>query len=200
VFDIINFLLLSLNCGKKIKSFIVSFVGGHLDTGNIKRMGSDAVRGRNAIFSIKELLGKTPSTITREKHPRSFLEFTPSTSSAPSSNNYRYTVYKIPSPFKRTKKPSEGEEGGEGEYLLLSIEEIVAMFLRQIKKNAESFLKLPVSGAIFTVPDSFSFRARVALQTAAVMAGMRPLGLICDTTAVGLAVSVRPSAKELSGK
>jgi Fe-S protein assembly chaperone HscA len=65
--------------------------------------------------------------------------------------------------------------------------EISAFILRQLKKNAESFLGGPVSKAVITVPAYFNDAQRQATRDAGRIAGLEVLRLVNEPTAAALA-------------
>ena len=69
-----------------------------------------------------------------------------------------------------------------------SIEELLAMEIKNIKANAESMAGKghSVEDAVITVPPYFSVAERKAVTSAASLAGLRTLSLISDGLAVGL--------------
>ncbi|KAF2349377.1 Heat shock protein 70 family [Trinorchestia longiramus] len=71
--------------------------------------------------------------------------------------------------------------------LQLSPEQITAMLLTKMKGIAESSLGCPVDRAVISVPASYGNAQRVALKTAAKVAGLQVLQLINETTAAGIA-------------
>ncbi len=65
--------------------------------------------------------------------------------------------------------------------------EISAFILRQLKKNAETFLGEPVSKAVITVPAYFNDAQRQATKDAGRIAGLEVLRLVNEPTAAALA-------------
>jgi hypoxia up-regulated 1 len=65
-----------------------------------------------------------------------------------------------------------------------SVEELVAMQLKNIRKNAELMAAETVKDTVLTVPPHFTQNQRLALIEAAQLAGLRPLELVTDGTAV----------------
>src|SRR5579872_6512049 len=65
--------------------------------------------------------------------------------------------------------------------------EISAFILRQLKKNAETFLAEPVNRAVITVPAYFNDAQRQATKDAGRIAGLEVLRLVNEPTAAALA-------------
>jgi Fe-S protein assembly chaperone HscA len=65
--------------------------------------------------------------------------------------------------------------------------EISAYILRQLKRNAERFLGVPVTQAVITVPAYFNDAQRQATKDAGRMAGLEVLRLVNEPTAAALA-------------
>ncbi len=65
--------------------------------------------------------------------------------------------------------------------------EISAYILRQLKRNAERFLGMPVTQAVITVPAYFNDAQRQATKDAGRMAGLEVLRLVNEPTAAALA-------------
>lgn len=65
--------------------------------------------------------------------------------------------------------------------------EISAEILKSLKKNAENYLKKPVTQAVITVPAYFDDAARQATKDAAMLAGIKVLRLVNEPTAAAIA-------------
>lgn len=72
----------------------------------------------------------------------------------------------------------------KGAWAAFSPVTIVAMLLKRVKKDAEAYLGHTINNAVITVPTSFGYSRRFAIQDAALIAGINPLVLIHAPTAV----------------
>lgn len=75
-------------------------------------------------------------------------------------------------------------------------QEISAMILQKLKKDAEDFLGEPVSEAIITVPAYFTDAQRQATKDAGVIAGLEVLRIINEPTAAALAYGLEKQDEE----
>ena len=75
----------------------------------------------------------------------------------------------------------------------LSPEQISAMILEQMKKQAEEFLDTKVTNAVITVPAYFNDSQRQATKDAATIAGLNVLRILNEPTAAALAYSMEES-------
>lgn len=73
---------------------------------------------------------------------------------------------------------------------LFSPEEVSAMIIGALKKNAESYLGEEVTDAVITVPAFFSDNARAATKKAGEMAGLNVLRVIAEPTAAILSSNI----------
>ncbi|KAH9839052.1 HSP70-domain-containing protein [Rhodofomes roseus] len=80
-----------------------------------------------------------------------------------------------------------------GEQRQFSITQLTAMYLGKLRDIAASELKTGVSDIVITVPGWFTDIQRRALLDAAQIAGLNPLRLINDTTAVALGYGITKS-------
>ena len=85
-------------------------------------------------------------------------------------------------------------EAGEDDSLLLRIqdevltlEQITAAILAEVKRVAETHLERPVNEAVITVPAYFNQKQREAVRSAAKVAGLKVLSLLNEPTAAALA-------------
>lgn len=70
-------------------------------------------------------------------------------------------------------------------------EELSAMILAKLKKDAELWMKDTIDGAVITVPAYFTDAQRQSVKDAARMAGIPVLGIINEPTAAALAYGVK---------
>lgn len=66
------------------------------------------------------------------------------------------------------------------------VEELLAMELQSIQKNAENMADASVRSIVLTVPPFYTIEEKRAIETAAELAGLKVLSLISDGLAVGL--------------
>jgi len=75
-------------------------------------------------------------------------------------------------------------------------QEISAMILQKIKRDAETFLGEPVSKAVITVPAYFDDNQRTATKDAGTIAGLEVLRLVNEPTAASLAYGIDKQDEE----
>jgi len=71
-----------------------------------------------------------------------------------------------------------------------SVQQVMAMFLGKMKEIAETNLSRMVDDCVITCPVFYSEDQRRALQDAAVIAGLKPLQIMSETTAAALAYGI----------
>ncbi|OXV07956.1 hypothetical protein Egran_04283 [Elaphomyces granulatus] len=99
---------------------------------------------------------------------------------------------------------ANGQAGVEVSYLgkkeQFTATQLVAMYLSKIKSTAAREIKLPISDVVISVPAWFTDSQRRAMLDAAEIAGLRPLRLMNDTTAIALGYGITkldlPTAEE----
>ncbi len=75
-------------------------------------------------------------------------------------------------------------------------QEISAMILQKIKRDAETFLGEPISKAVITVPAYFDDNQRTATKDAGTIAGLEVLRLVNEPTAASLAYGIDKQDEE----
>ena len=75
-------------------------------------------------------------------------------------------------------------------------QEISAMILQKIKRDAETFLGEPISKAVITVPAYFDDNQRTATKDAGTIAGLEVLSLVNEPTAASLAYGIDKQDEE----
>src|SRR6266576_758622 len=83
----------------------------------------------------------------------------------------------------KPKEQFQREFGGK----VYSAEELSALILRKLKRDAEKYLGVPVTHAVITVPAYFNDAERTATITAGQLAGFNVLQIINEPTAAALA-------------
>jgi molecular chaperone DnaK len=128
------------------------------------------VNPENTIFSIKRLMGKSFEDIQNE------------------SKRLPYEVVKGQSNDARVKIPATGK--------VYSPQEISAMILGKLKKDAEAYLGEEVTQAVITVPAYFNDSQRQATKDAGRIAGLEVLRIINEPTAAALAYGLDKKENE----
>ncbi len=119
------------------------------------------VNPENTIFSVKRLMGKAASEVADE------------------ARRLPYKVEAGPTGDARVKVPANNKG--------YTPQEISAMILGKLKKDAEAYLGQPVTQAVITVPAYFNDSQRQATKDAGKIAGLDVLRIINEPTAASLA-------------
>ncbi len=102
-------------------------------------------------------------------------------------NNSVSEPEKIADFVKREMGKSKDEFSREFDSKVYSAEELSALILKKLKKDAEKFLQTDVTDAVITVPAYFSDAERTATITAGRLAGLNVLQIINEPTAAAVA-------------
>jgi molecular chaperone DnaK len=145
--------------GSRLLPSVVAFAknGERLVGQTAKRQA--VVNPENTIFSIKRFMGKRYDEAQHERVP--------------------YKVAAGPGGDARVRVPQAGKD--------LTPQEISAMILQKLKKDAEAYLGEPVTQAVITVPAYFNDSQRQATKDAGKIAGLDVLRIINEPTSAALA-------------
>jgi molecular chaperone DnaK len=127
-----------------------------------------AINPENTVFSIKRFMGRSYTDVRNEKVP--------------------YQVVAGPNGDARVKIAQTGQT--------YTPQEISAMILQKLKKDAEAYLGEPVTQAVITVPAYFNDSQRQATKDAGKIAGLDVLRIINEPTASALAYGLDKKSDE----
>ncbi len=128
------------------------------------------INSENTVYSIKRFIGRRYEETEEERRMVS------------------YKVIKGPADDVRVKIPVTGRE--------YSPQEISAMVLGKLKKDAEAYLGEEVTQAVITVPAYFNDNQRQATKDAGKIAGLEVLRIINEPTAAALAYGLDKKTNE----
>jgi molecular chaperone DnaK len=127
-----------------------------------------AVNPENTVFSIKRFMGRSHAAVQNEQVP--------------------YQVVAGANGDARVKIAQTGQT--------YTPQEISAMILQKLKKDAEAYLGEPVTQAVITVPAYFNDAQRQATKDAGKIAGLEVLRIINEPTASALAYGLDKKTDE----
>ncbi|MEO8397113.1 MAG: Hsp70 family protein, partial [Chloroflexota bacterium] len=128
------------------------------------------VNPENTIFSVKRLMGKSLTEVGDE------------------TKRLPYTIEAGSTGDARVKIPANNKS--------YTPQEISAMILGKLKKDAEAYLGEPVTQAVITVPAYFNDTQRQATKDAGKIAGLDVLRIINEPTAAALAYGLDKKTSE----
>lgn len=127
-----------------------------------------ALNPENTVYSIKRFIGRKYSEVESER---------------------KIVAYEV---LKGRNDLAEVKMGGK----IQTPEEISAMILQKLKKDAESYLGTDVTDAVITVPAYFNDAQRQATKNAGKIAGLNVLRIINEPTAASLAYGLDKKTDE----
>jgi molecular chaperone DnaK len=153
--------VISTSEGSRLLPSVVAFNknGERLVGQTAKRQAT--INAENTVFSIKRFMGRTYSEVVEERQ------------------RVPYQVVEGPNGDARVKIPQTGQT--------YTPQEISAMILGKLKKDAEAYLGEPVNQAVITVPAYFNDSQRQATKDAGKIAGLEVMRIINEPTASALA-------------
>jgi molecular chaperone HscC len=95
--------------------------------------------------------------------------------------------------FKRYMGSNKVFQLGKEQY---RAEELSALILKNLKKDAEIYLQKEITSAIISVPAYFNNKQRQATKTAAELAGLQVIRLINEPTAAALSYGIKSNIEE----
>jgi len=78
----------------------------------------------------------------------------------------------------------------------VSPEEVVALILRKMVQDASMYLESEIEDAVITVPPHFGMAERTAIKNAALIANIKPLGIISESTAATISYGLHQTKEE----
>src|SRR5512136_2931216 len=156
--------------GSRLLPSVVAFTknGERLAGQTAKRQA--VVNPENTVFSIKRFMGRRYSEVAQERQ------------------RVPYQVTEGPAGDARVHIPQTGQT--------YTPQEISAMILQKLKKDAEAYLGEPVTQAVITVPAYFNDSQRQATKDAGKIAGLEVLRIINEPTASALAYGLDKKKNE----
>src|SRR5512136_753088 len=156
--------------GSRLLPSVVAFTknGERLAGQTAKRQA--VVNPENTVFSIKRFMGRRYSEVAQERQ------------------RVPYQVTEGPAGDARVHIPQTGQT--------YTPQEISAMILQKLKKDAEAYLGEPVTQAVITVPAYFNDSQRQATKDAGKIAGLEVLRIINEPTASALAYGLDKKSNE----
>ena len=147
--------------GSRLLPSVVAFAknGERLVGQTAKRQS--VVNPENTVFSIKRFMGRHYDEVVEER------------------KRVPYQVAQGPAGDARVRIPQTGQT--------YTPQEISAMILQKLKKDAEAYLGEPVTQAVITVPAYFNDSQRQATKDAGKIAGLEVMRIINEPTASALA-------------
>src|SRR5512136_2877925 len=156
--------------GSRLLPSVVAFTknGERLAGQTAKRQA--VVNPENTVFSIKRFMGRRYSEVAQERQ------------------RVPYQVTEGPAGDARVHIPQTGQT--------YTPQEISAMILQKLKKDAEAYLGEPVTQAVITVPAYFNDSQRQATKDAGKIAGLDVKRIINEPTASALAYGLDKKKNE----
>jgi molecular chaperone DnaK len=155
--------------GRLCPSVVAFSKGGERMVGQTAKRQA-VVNSENTIYSIKRFIGRHFDEVETEREMVS------------------YETVKGPSGDVRVKVPATGKE--------YAPQEISAMVLAKLKKDAEDYLGGNVTKAVITVPAYFNDSQRQATKDAGKIAGLEVMRIINEPTAAALAYGLDKKENE----
>jgi len=156
--------------GSRLLPSVVAFTkNGERLVGQTARRQA-VVNPENTVSSIKRFMGRRSSEVTEER------------------KRVPYKVIEGPAGDARISIPQTGQT--------YTPQEISAMILQKLKKDAEAYLGEPVTQAVITVPAYFNDSQRQATKDAGKIAGLEVMRIINEPTASALAYGLDKKTDE----